>query len=179
MKPKQLLIDGYNLLAKIHGGTGLPEKSFEQDREALVRGLGRYAQRGKCAVTIVFDAWRQKGQLRQVAHREGVTVMYSEGGEKADQVIQQFVRSEGKDWAVVSSDHEVLAVAKAHGAFTIRSEEFARRLQELFRSSRSRYGSGSDGMEAEEEPGRSREKKGNPRKLPKKVRQRNRIMKRF
>ena len=179
MKPKQVLIDGYNLLAKIQGGAGLSEKSFEQDREALIRRLGRYAQRGGCRVTIVFDAWKQKGQLRQVAHREGVTVMYSEGGEKADQVIQQLVRSEGKDLAVVSSDHEVLAVAKAHGAFTIRSEEFVQRLQEPSPTSRSLYGSRSDGVQEEEEPVRSREKKGNPRKLPKKVRQRNRIMKRF
>lgn len=180
MKPKQVLIDGYNLLGKMKGGAGLSEKSFEQDREALIRRLSRYAQRGGCAVTVVFDAWKQKGQLRQVAHREGVTVMYSEGGEKADQVIQQLVRSEGKDLAVVSSDHEILAVAKAHGAFTIRSEEFAHRLQEPSRSGRSVYGPRSDGKEEEEEePVRSREKKGNPRKLPKKVRQRNRIMKRF
>ena len=179
MNPTHVLIDGYNLLGKIHGGSGLAGKSFEQDRESIIQRLSVYAQRGKCAVTIVFDAWKQKGQLRQVAHRAGVTVMYSQAGEKADQVIQQLVRSGGKDVAVVSSDHEVLAVAKAHGAFTIRSEEFVQRLNKPSRPSRPSPGRRDGQGEEEVEPVRSKEKKGNPRKLPKKVRQRNRIMKKF
>ena len=176
MKPTHLLIDGYNLLGKMHGGPGLSQKNFEQDREAMVARLGLYAQRGGCAVTIVFDAWKQSGQFRQVAHRTGVTVMYSESGEKADQVIQQLVRAGGKGLGVVSSDHEVLAVAKAHGAFTIRSEEFAYRLHEPSRGGSPGSGQRSGQRVEDEGPMRSKEKKGNPRKLPKKVRQRNRIM---
>ncbi|MGD9849908.1 MAG: NYN domain-containing protein [Nitrospirales bacterium] len=179
MKPKHLLIDGYNLLGKIKGTPGRSDQSLEQNREAVITRLSCYAQQVGCAVTIVFDAWKQQGQLRQVMHRAGVTVMYSETGEKADQVIQQLVRSGGKGLAVVSSDHEVLAVAQAHGAFLIRSEEFANRLSEPSRSGRSPSNQRGGPDREEEEPLRSKEKKGNPRKLPKKVRQRNRIMKKF
>lgn len=179
MKPRHLLIDGYNLLGKVKGSLVQSEGSLEQDREAVITRLSLYAQRIGCTVTIVFDAWKQQGQSRQVLHRAGVTVMYSETGEKADQVIQQLVRSGGKGLAVVSSDHEVLAVAQAHGAFLIRSEEFAHRLNELSRSGRAPSVQPGGPDKDQEEPVRSKEKKGNPRKLPKKVRQRNRIMKKF
>ncbi|MDR4495815.1 MAG: NYN domain-containing protein [Nitrospirales bacterium] len=179
MNPEHLLIDGYNLLGKVKGVLGRSDQSLEQEREAMIIRLGLYARRIGCAVTIVFDAWKQQAQVRQVMHRTGVTVMYSETGEKADQVIQQLARSGGKGLAVVSSDHEVLAVARAHGAFTMRSEEFAQRLRDPSRSGRAPSVRGSAQDKDEAEPVRSKEKKGNPRRLPKKVRQRNRIMRRF
>lgn len=179
MNPKHLLIDGYNLLGKVKGTLGRSDQSLQQERETIITRLSLYAQRAGCAVTIVFDAWKQPGQIRQVTHRTGVTVMYSETGEKADQVIQQLVRSGGKSLAVVSSDHEVLAVARAHGAFPMRSEEFARRLSEPSRPGRAPTVQKGAYDKDEAGPMRSKEKKGNPRRLPKKVRQRNRIMKRF
>ena len=179
MTPKQLLIDGYNLLGKVKGTLGRSAQSLQKEREAIINRVSWYAQRTGCAVTIVFDAWKQQGQLREVTHRTGVTVMYSETGEKADQVIQQLVRSGGKSLAVVSSDHEVLAVARAHGAFTMRSEEFAHRLREPSRSGRAVSVREDDQDMDGAGPVRSKEKKGNPRRLPKKVRQRNRIMRRF
>ncbi|MCA9465412.1 MAG: NYN domain-containing protein, partial [Nitrospira sp.] len=113
-------------------------------------------------------------------HHAGVTVIYSEAGETADQVIQQLVRSGGKEIAVVSSDHEILSVAKSHGAFTIRSDEFAHRLLRPSRSGLSALGSRVSPRDEEDGPVRpQKEKKGNPRKLPKKVRQRNRLMRGF
>ena len=108
--------------------------------------------------------------------------MYSAEGERADQVIQQLIRQHGKETAVVSSDLEVTNVARAFGAFVIRSQEFLTRLQRgsqpktVVRVSR---GTPVSKDEREEAPTRPKEKKGNPRKLPKKLRQRNRIMKRF
>ena len=108
--------------------------------------------------------------------------MYSAEGERADQVIQQLIRQYGKETAVVSSDLEVTNVARAFGAFVIRSQEFLTRLQRgsqpktAVRASR---GTLVAKDEREEAPTRPKEKKGNPRKLPKKLRQRNRIMKRF
>lgn len=181
MTPKQLVIDGYNLL----GAMGHPPSQViangERYREELIVGLGLYGQRIHCPITLVFDAWQEAGLSRQNHHRAGVTVIYSAKGERADQVIQQLIRREGKDMAVVSSDREVMDVAKSFGAFSIRSQEFVRRLRPVYsqRSKVTQSGGSKTHEEGVELSVRSKDKKGNPRKLPKKLRQHNRIMRKF
>ena len=180
--PKHLIIDGYNVL----GALGLPPSqvvgSGEAHREQFIARLSLYAQTIHCRMTVVFDAWRQAGGTRHTSHHAGITVMYSAQGERADQIIQQLIRSHGKEAAVVSSDLEITNVARAFGAFVIGSQEFSTRLQQGSRSpatGRSSRGT-RDGKDDDLETNmRGKEKKGNPRKLPKKMRQRNRIMKRF
>ena len=165
---------------------GLPPQRVvgkgEHHREELIVRLGMYAQRLHCPITLVFDAWQQTGRVRQDSHRAGVTVIYTGQGEQADQVIQRLIRTHGKETAVVSSDLEVMNVAKTFGAFSIRSQEFMGRLSlgGLHQESRVKRSSGRDPQEdVDELQVRSKEKRGNPRKLPKKLRQRNRIMKKF
>jgi uncharacterized protein len=180
-----LLIDGYNLLGALGLWSRVQTSDGEAVREELVLRLKRYAQQKRCEVTVVFDAWQQKGRLRQVEHRSGVTVIYSESGKRADQVIQELVRSGRQEVAVVSSDFEIVATARANGSLIVRSEEFSIKLGRAGDSSRQVSGhpvgyqpKDSDAKDSDERS-RSPGKKGNPRKLPKKVRQRNRIMKRF
>ena len=180
MAPKHVIIDGYNVL----GAMGLPPhrvvENGEHHREEFIVCVGLYGQRIRCPITLVFDAWQQRGRARQVTHRAGVTVIYTGQGEQADQVIQQLIRTHGKETAVVSSDLEVINVAKTFGAFSIRSQEFMGRLKAGGpQGSRvSRSSGGEPHKDVDQEPARS-EKKGNPRKLPKKLRERNRIMKKF
>ncbi|GJL57948.1 MAG: hypothetical protein NPIRA03_08050 [Nitrospirales bacterium] len=181
MTPKHLIIDGYNVL----GAMGLPPhrviEQGEHRREEFIVRVGLYGHRLHNPITLVFDAWQQSGTSRQVIHRDGVTVMYTGQGEKADGVIQDIIRTHGKEAAVVSSDLEVIAVAKAFGAFSIRSQEFVKRLAPsgLQGTAVSRSQGRPSQKDIDEEPVRSKEKKGNPRKLPKKLRQRNRIMKKY
>jgi len=179
--PKHLIIDGYNVL----GAMGLPPHRVvdqgEHHREEFIVRIGLYGQKLRNLITLVFDAWQQSGMSRQVIHRDGVTVIYTAQGEKADGVIQDLIRTHGKEAAVVSSDLEVIAVAKAFGAFSIRSQEFVKRLASagLQGSAASQSRGEPSQKDVDEGPVRSKEKKGNPRKLPKKLRQRNRIMKKF
>jgi uncharacterized protein len=179
--PKYLIIDGYNVL----GAMGLPPhrvvEQGEHRREEFIVRVGLHGHKLHNPITLVFDAWQQSGANRQVIHRNGVTVIYTGQGEKADGVIQDFIRSHGKGAAVVSSDLEVIAVAKAFGAFSIRSQEFVTRLGNsgIQGSPVSRSRGGLSQKDSDEGPVRSKDKKGNPRKLPKKLRQRNRIMKKF
>jgi len=182
MTPKHLIIDGYNVL----GAMGLPPQQVigqgEAHRDQFVVRLSVYAQTIHCPITVVFDAWRQPGSRGQTSHQAGVTVMYSAQDEKADQVIQQLIRQYGKETAVVSSDLEVINVARAFGAFVIRSQEFLVRLRPGSRqnkTTRNFRGKSEAKDDSEDVVPRAKDKKGNPRKLPKKLRQRNRIMKRF
>jgi uncharacterized protein len=173
-----LIIDGYNLLAqtdRIGSGTNL---NSEKAREALLRDLAAYRQRKSHAITVVFDGWLHGWSTEQREHRLGLEVIFSRQGEKADQVIQRLAAELGSSCAVVSSDREIIDSAKAHGAFVMKAQEFVGKLYE---------GPDSTGQSAHKEldtgedlrPNRAQEKRGNPRKLSKALRQRNRQFKRF
>jgi predicted RNA-binding protein with PIN domain len=107
-----------------------------------------------------------------------VQVIYSRRGEKADQVIQRLVREYGSGCAVVSSDREIVDVARAHGAFVMEAREFAGKLSMALSSAGAAPHKELDVGE-DVRSGRGSEKKGNPRKLPKSQRRRERQLKRF
>ncbi len=167
-----LVIDGYNLLA-VHSSS-----RSETAREALLQDIAAYRHRKGHAITIVFDGWRQGHAVEGRELRSGVEIIYSKRGEKADQVVQRLARRYGAGCAVVSSDREIVATAHAHGAFVMEAQEFAGKLRGL---------SAAAGLVPHKEldrgddlrPNRGPEKKGNPRKLPKAMRRRERQLRRF
>ena len=173
-----LIVDGYNLLAqtnRIGGGVNLHS---EMAREAFLQDLAAYRQRKSHAITVVFDGWQHGWGTEQREHRLGLQIIFSRRGEKADQVIQRLAAEFGPACAVVSSDREIIDCAKAQGAFVMKAQEFAGKLRETPKST---------GLSAHKEldrgddfqPKRGTEKRGNPRKLPKALRQRSRQLKRF
>ncbi|MBM4139184.1 MAG: NYN domain-containing protein [Nitrospira sp.] len=172
--PTHLIIDGYNVL----GLTGKFSNRLESAREEFLRALGSYRHRTGHSVTVVFDGWQQGQPLEQHEHRAGVEVIYSKRGEKADQVIQRLVREYGSDCAVVSSDHEIVNVARSHQAFVMRAQEFAGKLSRPTRSAGAVPYKELD-MGDDVRLDRGAEKKGNPRKLPKSQRRRQNQLKRF
>lgn len=166
-----VLVDGYNLL----GSAGLAAPSspgrLEAAREALLQRLAWYRQKKGHAVTLVFDGWQ--GGLGSEHHefKSGIEVVYSKRGERADQVIQRLARVYGKDCAVVSSDHEVINAARAAGALVMGAPEFRVKLQERSSGPPALAFKELDGGDAELVK-RSKDKGGNPRKLPKSQRKR-------
>ena len=172
-----LIVDGYNLLAQT-GQTGKGTSLHsEVARESFLQDLAAYRRRKPHTITIVFDGWQQGWGTERREHRLGLEVIFSRRGEKADQVIQRLAAEFGSDCAVVSSDREIVDFAKAQGAFVMKAQEFIGKLRE---------GPSSTGVSHKEldtgedlRPKRGPEKRGNPRKLPKALRQRNRQLKRF
>jgi uncharacterized protein len=173
-----LIVDGYNLLAQTSRiGTGTSLHS-EMAREALLRDLAAYRQRKSHAITVVFDGWQQGWGTEQREHRLGLEIIFSRRGEKADQVIQRLAAEFRSACAVVSSDREIIDSARAAGAFVMKAQEFVGKMRD---------GLTSPGLSAHKEldtgedlrPKRGSEKRGNPRKLPKALRQRSRQLKRF
>ncbi len=171
-----VIVDGYNLLGK-RGQVG-PES--EMAREYLLRDLMAYRQRKGHPITVVFDGWRQGLGAERHEHRAGVQVVYSKKGERADQVIQRLASEFGRECAVVSSDREVADFARAQGAFVIGAGEFEARPRadapagKRLSSTPSRRLLDNDDL-----PERHAVKKGNPRKLPKALRKRNRPIRGF
>ena len=177
---QQVIIDGYNLLGFLYAGAAGLSYAGEAAREGLLRDLSAYhAQKGH-PLTVVFDGWKEGMPVERRDFRSGVEVVYSRRGERADQVIQRLAMQLGHDCAVVSSDREVADSARRAGAFVMGAAEFAARLR-IARSGEAfpAWLAGRDrAMEADRPRGRT-EKRGNPRKLPKAVRARQRKLRGF
>ena len=151
---------------------------LEATREMLLQTLARYRQRKGHAITVVFDGWQGGLGAEHREFQSGVEVVYSKRGERADQVIQRLARLYGKDCAVVSSDHEVVNAARAAGAFVIGAPEFRAKLQDRPSRSPNMAFKELDRGEADVVK-RSKDKGGNPRKLPKSQRKRNHQLREF
>lgn len=172
--PIHLIIDGYNLLGRVGGLSG----DIQTARESLLQALAAYRHRKNHPITVVFDGWQHGQPVEGREHRTGVEVLYSKKGERADQVIQRLAMEYGADCAVVSSDREVARSARVSGALVLSAEEFA---MKLWAPSPLSGGSRHKELDISEQdvPPRDPKKKGNPRKLPKALRQRARQLKRF
>ena len=176
--PLHLIIDGYNLLGARRQLGRAAGRDAESVREQLLRELATYRQRKTHPITLVFDGWQEGLGAEHHEHRGGIEVVYSRRGERADQVIQRLAAEFGRDCAVVSSDREVAEFAKAQGAFVIGAMEFEARLRAAPPAVP------QPGLKRRDQadpdlPSRPREKKGNPRKLPKALRRRNRQLRGF
>ena len=169
-----VIIDGYNFM----GLTGKTGAHAEEARERLLRLLAAYRHRKGHALTVVFDGWQRGQPIESREHRVGVEVIYSKRGERADQVIERLAQEYGTECAVVSSDHEVIRAARTNGALVFTSPEFAQKLEPAPSTARP-IAYKELAVDEDPLPGRGPEKKGNPRKLPKALRQRSRQLKRF
>ena len=136
---RKLIIDGYNLIYQFPELRKWMERDLEGARQSLVSRLADHAIRTKSAITLVFDGDdRVQDSFDSVP---GVKVLFSRLPDTADHLIKRIIDEirDGSEWAVVSSDNEIVEYARLHGIATAPSRSFA-------------YG-------ASEEPTRASEKK--------------------
>ncbi len=155
----EIIIDGYNVIGSDAGLTG----NLERKRNTLVQQLIDYHKNKGHGLTVVFDGWRS-GSIDEVEQtREGICIVYSRLGEKADSVIIRRARKQSTGCVVVTSDREVRKAVERFGAVALYAGEFRDMLRHLAES--------FDDEELDDLPRQTR-KKGNPRRLSKKERKR-------
>jgi uncharacterized protein len=155
----EIIIDGYNLIGCDAGLTG----NLEHKRNWLVQELASYHRVKDHDITVVFDGWRS-GSVNQVEQkRDGVAIVYSRLGEKADDVIIGLARKRGSGCVVVTSDREVRNAVERFGVVTLYAGQFSAMLHHQAES--------FDDTQPEHQDRQGR-KKGNPRRLSKKERKR-------
>lgn len=164
-----LAIDGYNVIAALTGES-LGRLDLEVERDELNQLLVRYRSISRHRLTVVYDGGQiSSGEPRRYSDK-GVEIVFSPLGRNADQVLIQMARRYGSGLTVVTSDREVVEGSEKSGAVALESGEFCQRLLMTL--------GGEDGLDEDEPVTAQRrhltEKKGNPRKLSKKERQRNR-----
>ncbi len=157
----RIIVDGYNFIGSEKGLRG----DIEARREELIGRLARYRALKGYSVAVVFDGWGSGWPSEQGELRQGVEVVFSRHGEKADEVIVRMAEELGSACLVVSSDREVARRVRASGGVAVSVGEFGARLAKV---------AGADPNEGirsgEDRPVLRTEKKGNPRRLSKQER---------
>ncbi len=165
-----LIIDGYNLIRQSPRLQELDAQGLEAGREALLAILTNYRRaRWPHKTTVVFDGW-QGGALKESRERfQGMAIVFSRRGEKADEVIKRLLALERERAVVVTSDREIQDCAQRVGAAWVTAPEFERRLNLA----------GELPELADEPSPRRTQKKGAAHRLPKQQRRRQQRLKKL
>ena len=163
-----IIVDGYNLIRQWPELAMLDRADLQSGREALLQELRAYQREKRHRITVVFDGRERGGVSGGAENAGGIGVRYSRQGETADEVIAHLVAEAGEGAVVVSSDREVQAAARRHGAAPLSAAEFMARIE----ASRIAALKGGD------EEGRPQKSgKGTARRLPKRERREERRLK--
>jgi predicted RNA-binding protein with PIN domain len=155
-----LVIDGYNYVSRLRSSALHGETNLDALRQALLGRLAGYKKRKALRITVVFDAYNSPLPGRQREQWRGVDVVYSGAGETADEVIIDWIRQRPAGLVVVSSDRAILDEAKRRGVSFLTPVKLEQMIAE----------SPAEQAEMFEERTLTAGKRGNPRKLPKKIR---------
>ncbi len=119
-----LIIDAYNLIRQSPGLQRLDARELEAGREALLDRLASYRRRAHHQITVVFDGWQSGDRKESRAQQQGMLIIYSRLGERADEVIKRLLARERGRAVVVSSDRELQEYARRVGAAWINASQF-------------------------------------------------------
>jgi predicted RNA-binding protein with PIN domain len=117
----QLLIDGYNVLKKIKKTSSISDN----ERKNFIRQLNNYAHKKNLSIVIVFDggpfSWPDHEKISNY-----LEVVYSGTRETADDYIKKYIENhKGQDILLVSSDRELITVARQGNIHSLDSYEFS------------------------------------------------------
>jgi uncharacterized protein len=166
-----LIVDGYNVIRQSPRLQFLDAMDLQAGREALLELLAHYRRRSRHQITVVFDGW-QHGDFKESRDRyEGILVIYSRRGERADEVMKRLLAQERERALVVTSDREIQVCAEQAKATWINAGEFE--LSHLHDPA------GATDPDAEAVSARGTHKKGPARRLSKRLRQRQQRLKKL
>lgn len=117
---KKYLIDGNNIIGKIHSLRKLQLKNKQLAREKLAHQIDRFFSAKDVEVFLYFDGFEN-----QKIKSDKIKIIYSEGA-SADEKIKKEIESlrNKRNIVVVSSDNNIKEFAKVCGCEIISSEAF-------------------------------------------------------
>lgn len=123
-----LIVDGYNLIRQSPELRRYEQRELAAGREMLLKKLLAYQRLKPRSITVVFDGWEEGGLMEHRDRCGGIEIIYSQRGEKADQVIKRLARKQGRGALVVTSDRELGHACSQEGCPVVSSQEFEARL---------------------------------------------------
>lgn len=128
-----LLVDGYNVIFAWDNLKELSKNNnLEGARNALINTLCNYRGYKKCEIILVFDAYKVKGNTREVEKFENINIVYTKEAETADMYIEKATHELAKKHKVrvVTSDALEQLIILGNGALRVSSQEFFYEIQQ-------------------------------------------------
>jgi small GTP-binding protein len=127
-----LLVDGYNVIFAWDNLRKLSESSIDGARNTLINILCNYQGYKKCKLIVVFDAYRVKGNAREIEQINGIKVIYTKEAETADMYIEKasYKLAKNNKVRVVTSDSLEQLIILGNGALRVSSSSFLQEVEQ-------------------------------------------------
>lgn len=126
----KVIIDGYNFLWQDGLFRDEAIRGHDKGREAVLKWVSENPRLANFEVTVVFDAYKTDALHPSEENFQGIKVVYSAGGQSADDLIREMAALHGPAAIVVSSDHEVMRYAEKKDCGVLGSREFQRAIKD-------------------------------------------------
>ena len=129
--PEYILVDGYNIIFAWDELKKLAEESLDLARSTLINRLCNYQGFRRCNLILVFDAYKVRGDHREVEQICGISVVYTKESETADTYIEKVSHELSKNHRVrvATSDGAEQIIILGNGAYRVSAEEFRREIE--------------------------------------------------
>lgn len=123
-----VLVDGYNVIFAWDDLKALASENLDAARSRLTNILCNYQGFRQCELILVFDAYKVRGNDREVEKFHNISVVYTKEAETADMYIEKVSHELSKEYRVrvVTSDGAEQIIILGNGAFRVSAEEFRR-----------------------------------------------------
>lgn len=127
-----LLVDGYNVIFAWDKLKNISKDDLDGARSTLINILCNYQGYKKCEVILVFDAYKVKGNTREVEKVNNINIVYTKEAETADMYIEKVSHQMAKNHKVrvVTSDALEQLIILGNGALRVSSREFLFEVQQ-------------------------------------------------
>lgn len=121
-----VLVDGYNVIFSWDNLKKLAADNIDGARTALINILCNYQGFKKCELILVFDAYKVKGNSREIETVNGISIVYTKEAETADMYIEKTSHKLAKNnrVRVVTSDGMEQLIILGNGALRVPSRMF-------------------------------------------------------
>ena len=121
-----LLVDGYNIIFSWDELNSLAKDNLELARNTLINAMCNYRGFTSCRLILVFDAYKVKGNVREVEEVNGITVIYTKEAETADMYIEKATHELSRNHRVrvATSDRLEQIIILGNGAYRMSATEF-------------------------------------------------------
>ncbi len=131
LKQQYLIVDGYNILFAWEDLAQTARSDLDAARRALIDRLSSYAAFKQCRLVLVFDGYKQPGNIGEKNADLGIHVVYTKEGQTGDQYIEQLVAQIGNNYAVrvATSDGLIQLSSLRSGVLRVSARELEAEVQ--------------------------------------------------
>ena len=109
-QPKQryIIVDGYNVIFAWEHLANQAKADLDAALRQLCDSLSSYAGFTKCRLVVVFDGYKQKGNIGEKSQFHNIQVVYTREGQTADRYIEELAAQIGSSYAVKVASSDAL-----------------------------------------------------------------------